>query len=194
MNYRSNTDSCVYMLYSDSQELLYIGITNNHDRRFAQHMSEKKWSDEIKNIKVSDYINRNMAHIYEIYYISKMRPKYNDDFNNLDGDNFDLKIEDLKFKDYCYDTKEYIGVNKRLDNISISDMKPSTCKVILCFLANKDSDGYFRINGFYPKAPDAAEIVGLNIKSYQRSIKELSSKGFIKITKKHKYNMIEVLV
>ena len=82
----------VYIFYDKEGCVLYVGITQNYDYRFKQHFKSKLWFDDIHKIKISESMNRNQTSIYEIYYISILKPKYNDDYNRIDCSGFDLKL------------------------------------------------------------------------------------------------------
>ena len=73
---------------------MYVGISNNFSRRYTEHKS-KDWIKEVIDIYVSEPMSRNQAHIYEIYYITKYSPKYNDHFVN--GSKMELELKELKF-------------------------------------------------------------------------------------------------
>jgi len=118
--------ACVYIMYNKDNECLYVGITNNMDIRINQHVHDKEWIKEVSNIRISEYINRNVARIYEIYYISTMNPKYNIEFSgDVRGFNLNI-INDLEFKEYVIkDTdivklviEEFRNMNK--DNNSVT--------------------------------------------------------------------------
>jgi len=93
-------DTCVYIMKDSSNAVLYVGITNNHNNRISQHYSDKKWISDVHEILISDYINRNQARIFEIYYISKLNPKYNTEFNKIDASNFELDLQELNFCEF----------------------------------------------------------------------------------------------
>jgi predicted GIY-YIG superfamily endonuclease len=67
----------LYRFYSDTGQLLYIGITNNPGHRFSQHQTSKPWWHEVAGISVERYNTRAAALAAERRAISVERPKYN---------------------------------------------------------------------------------------------------------------------
>lgn len=61
-----------YFLY-DGDEIVYIGLSNNIDKRVQQHTRTKHF-DLVKYIPVDNYIYANLV---ESYYIDLLEPKYN---------------------------------------------------------------------------------------------------------------------
>ena len=87
--------TCVYKIYIDNK-CAYIGITTNINNRMYQHSRDKDWFYDATHVMYSDYINRNLARMYEIYYISKIIPDHNREFK-ADVDGFDFEMIELDF-------------------------------------------------------------------------------------------------
>lgn len=83
--------NCIYKLYVKN-ELVYIGKTGNLKSRINSHTKEKiKWKSQIDRVEYSKIPNGDMCSIYEIYYISKYKPKYNKEHRaSLSIDKIDL--------------------------------------------------------------------------------------------------------
>lgn len=74
--------SYVYRFINSDEKIIYVGKTNNLDRRYVQHFNKKGhlpsecynsvW--KIEYIKTDTELN---ALLLETYYINKYRPKYN---------------------------------------------------------------------------------------------------------------------
>ena len=94
-------DYVVYQFYNSINELLYVGMTKNFTNRINKHRNKKEWYREISNIYISEPLTKNEAHIYEIFYISRFKPKYNNHFVN--GTDVDFEITPIKF--IRYDSK-----------------------------------------------------------------------------------------
>jgi hypothetical protein len=111
-----NQDSLVYKFYNIDNELLYVGITNDMKIRLVKHKQDKTWFKEISKITVSNKLNRNESHIYEIYYIANEEPKYNIDF--IDGGKINFTMDKLIFNDYIPIQPRFRADNKivRSDN------------------------------------------------------------------------------
>jgi len=129
-------DNLVYKFHNINNELLYVGITNNMKIRLTKHKQDKYWFEEITKITTSDKLNRNEAHIYEIYYIANEKPKYNIDF--IDGGKINFEIVNLLFKDYVIikprfrSTNKIININDKIDIDKVSELylKGNTIKEI----------------------------------------------------------------
>jgi hypothetical protein len=94
----NNENYIIYKFYNDNQELLYVGITNNIKIRLKQHKKDKEWFGEINKIYISTKLTRNESHIYEIYYIANVKPKYNIDYIN--GGRINFMLDELIFTEY----------------------------------------------------------------------------------------------
>ena len=118
-------ENCVYMFYNKEKELLYVGITNDISLRLKQHRADKDWWAEVDKIYVSQNMTRNEVHLYEIYYIANMIPKYNKTFDN--GGLVRLQIPDIKFSEYIVNTASPIPI---IENEKLLVMpKSSICKI-----------------------------------------------------------------
>lgn len=69
----------LYRLYDCNDVLLYIGITNNLNRRLAQHAEDKTWWPQVdrNRTRVSFYDTRDAAEAAELVAIRDEEPKYN---------------------------------------------------------------------------------------------------------------------
>jgi predicted GIY-YIG superfamily endonuclease len=72
-----NKRSCVYRLYADSGELLYIGMSLNPEGRVAQHRSKQPWGKEIDHYTCRWFPNREAAKAAERSAIHHEDPLYN---------------------------------------------------------------------------------------------------------------------
>ena len=76
-----NSKSYIYRFLDSNLRPIYVGKTNNLDRRFKQHFTKghlpKECYDSVYSmeyIKVNSELN---ALLLETFYINKYRPKYN---------------------------------------------------------------------------------------------------------------------
>lgn len=67
----------LYRFYGEDGKLLYIGITNDPGRRFAEHTKEKHWWTRIRNISVDWYKSRGAVLAAEKRAIGTESPLYN---------------------------------------------------------------------------------------------------------------------
>lgn len=73
--------TCLYRMYDAVGALLYVGITNRPDLRFAQHAADKPWWREVVTIKKQWFDTRVQAERAEIIAIKRERPRYNIEHN-----------------------------------------------------------------------------------------------------------------
>lgn len=67
----------LYRFYSDSGQLLYVGITNNPGARFSQHQADKPWWHDVAGISVEKHETRQDALAAEARAIEVERPLHN---------------------------------------------------------------------------------------------------------------------
>lgn len=70
------SDTLLYRIYGPQNVLIYVGITNDYDKRMSQH-SEKFWWREVRRITTAKYSTRKDAAIAETAAIRDEAPKYN---------------------------------------------------------------------------------------------------------------------
>jgi len=89
----------IYQFYNKKEKLIYIGKTVNLNRRFISHFSEENWKPkETDKIMYAECKTKTDMDVYEVYYINKLKPKYNISLVNTDAPSFEL--EELDFKLY----------------------------------------------------------------------------------------------
>lgn len=71
------TPAAVYRFFDSSGDLLYVGLTNDTDRRFEQHAALKPWWPEVDRIEVDWFNVRFEAEANESVAIWQERPRYN---------------------------------------------------------------------------------------------------------------------
>lgn len=71
------TTTTLYRLYTESEELLYVGIAGNVGRRLDQHSDVKTWWTKVAMIKVEHFQTRHLAEIAEKNAIRGEKPRYN---------------------------------------------------------------------------------------------------------------------
>jgi excinuclease UvrABC nuclease subunit len=133
--------SYVYFLIDKEGSLLYVGQTTSLYSRIEAHKKEHSWSREIQKIKYCECKNKTDMEFYEMYYINKLKPKYNKTSVKSDSPSFDLP--ELEFKDY---DEFLLSRQKRADDESISNtgtkatfyVKPELFKQLKIMAANKE--------------------------------------------------------
>lgn len=73
----SLTPHFLYFLWNAIGELLYVGITDNPSRRFAEHQKTQPWWSEVATRKCEIYDSKLLAEMAEKEAIVSMHPKYN---------------------------------------------------------------------------------------------------------------------
>lgn len=69
--------TALYRLYSEDGVLLYVGITSNLERRFAQHAADKDWWPKVARREVEWYGSRRSAECAEEAAIKARIPRHN---------------------------------------------------------------------------------------------------------------------
>jgi predicted GIY-YIG superfamily endonuclease len=69
--------TAVYRLRDERGALLYIGLTKDPERRFAQHASNKHWWPQVADIETIVYPSRIEAELAEDWAIFEEQPLYN---------------------------------------------------------------------------------------------------------------------
>lgn len=67
----------LYRFFAEDGELLYVGITSNPARRFAQHGAAKEWWEEVAEIKMDRHSSREAVLAAERAAIIAEKPRYN---------------------------------------------------------------------------------------------------------------------
>lgn len=130
----------VYVMYNKDNQVLYVGQTKNMKYRMTQHFGSQaeEWKKEVDKIKYMNCFNEVDMNIYEIYLISKLKPKYNKSFV------FDTET----ILNLPYSLKEYFFFNNTSlndDDITTKEEKDKFKKLIVLY---KDK-GKSRMNTNY---------------------------------------------
>lgn len=75
----------LYRFYSKKGPLLYVGITDNFERRYQQHKATARWWDEQGHHEKKVYVNRKWAEQAEREAIRTEQPVFNIRHNPRDG-------------------------------------------------------------------------------------------------------------
>lgn len=67
----------LYRFYSAKGQLLYVGITNDPNRRFTEHGIEKPWWPRVSDIKIERFNSRAELIEAELKAIRTENPRYN---------------------------------------------------------------------------------------------------------------------
>lgn len=67
----------VYKLLDKKGNVLYVGKTNNLQRRLTEHITNQEWGNEIDSLYYAICRDDFEQRTYENYYIIKSNPKYN---------------------------------------------------------------------------------------------------------------------
>jgi predicted GIY-YIG superfamily endonuclease len=73
----TKTPHALYRFFGEGGELLYVGITNNPTRRFAQHGVKRDWWHEVATIRMERHESREAVLAAERSAILAERPRYN---------------------------------------------------------------------------------------------------------------------
>lgn len=67
----------VYRLYNTADELLYVGVTNNWQRRRWEHATDKPWYSLVARAEADEFADARSAHDHEAMLIGTLSPRYN---------------------------------------------------------------------------------------------------------------------
>lgn len=112
----------IYLFFNIKNELLYVGETDNLPRRIDQHMDEDNWKiRETSKILYATCEKESDRKLYEIYYINKLSPKYNQK-DVMDGTTT-VKLPELEFRELNLMNYQKLKVilksEKRVENKNI---------------------------------------------------------------------------
>jgi excinuclease UvrABC nuclease subunit len=107
--------SYIYRFLDSQKKIIYVGKTNNLDKRYIQHFNKNGHLSKecyrsvwkIEYIKVDSELN---ALLLETYYINKYRPKY----NKLNKTYRATSIDNVNLKEIKENWKTYKIVNQSL--------------------------------------------------------------------------------
>lgn len=98
----SDIKNAVYRMIDERENIIYIGKTNNLKKRIFEHMSYEKEGDWFnKYVKKIEYLRFNKygdCSIAEMYFIMKLKPKYNKEFTQWDTS---LNIKQFEEANWC---------------------------------------------------------------------------------------------
>lgn len=108
-------------LYYCNKNLLYIGKTVNSKQRFKAHKSSSHWFKEATHIHIGKCATRADMNIYEIYYINKLKPKYN--ISSVTNSTPSFMLPELNFKVYT--------ITEFMENIDLQNKQHPSSNLIL---------------------------------------------------------------
>src|SRR5690625_15676 len=104
----------VYMFYDYNGKVVYVGRTNNIEKRIKQHFRgqgnlSKHQYEQVFKVVYAELPSMNDSIIYETYYISMFNPKFNTSLNDGVGTSV-IIVNEPKFVEYkdFKDTAYYV--------------------------------------------------------------------------------------
>lgn len=86
--------TAIYAWISHDNECLYVGISNDPDRRMGEHVEDKPWVEEADHVKLVRWCDtRDEALVEEERLIKLWHPRYNIIHNNVEIDESDEELE-----------------------------------------------------------------------------------------------------
>jgi excinuclease UvrABC nuclease subunit len=144
----------VYRFLNRNRNIIYIGRTKDIDKRIKTHFSNghlpNKCYEETEFIEISEFSCKADTYIYEVYLISKYKPKYNTEFKDI---KCSIQLSDIEFKPY----PRLIKVIRSID------------KSVL--LTNKDINLYNELGEIQTGKLEGKSIKSLNTKDRVRITK-----------------------
>lgn len=125
------TKSYVYRFLNKEDQVIYVGKTNNLNKRYMQHFSKrghlsKECYNSVAKIEYITETSELNALLLETYYINKFRPKY----NKLNKTYRATSIQDVNLKQINESWKTFKVLSKIKTNTS---GRPLTLKENLIF-------------------------------------------------------------
>jgi predicted GIY-YIG superfamily endonuclease len=122
----------LYRHFDADGALLYVGVTNNPQRRMAEHRCRAAWRDEIHSVKVKWFCDRLSAEIAEREAITSERPVFNG------GRGRDYEPTGDAFRDWLAatgTTQDSLAAEYGLAKSTVSQMASGTRRTPLRFAA-----------------------------------------------------------
>ncbi|MCC2252747.1 GIY-YIG nuclease family protein [Virgibacillus sp. AGTR] len=121
----------LYRFINQHSKIIYIGRTNNVIRRLRNehftnrgHLPEACYNETV-TIEVATTTSLNEAKMYELYYIEKYHPKYNQ--SDIGGGTFSFELKDLTWETFNFHTDKNNKTKQEI--LSFLDEKtPSSSK------------------------------------------------------------------
>lgn len=98
-----NAKNVVYRMFDNNGSIIYIGKSNELRNRIYSHSMEEKeddWFDsQVTKIEYISFKEYGDCSIAEMYFITKLKPKYNKDFVNWNTSINIQQLDELKWND-----------------------------------------------------------------------------------------------
>lgn len=170
----------IYFIYDKDGSIAYIGKSTSSavDRSFAS-ASERDLLDFSK-IEVRETQTKSDVAIYEAYYISKYKPKYNSDL--VYDDDPTMSLPDLKtVKEFKRDINDYFDYNYTFYKSSVFDVMDILPHLgDNFFVDNENNRLLLESRGIYDKNT-------MRSKAYEKCISEMRQKGYMAVSELNWY-------
>lgn len=107
---RKRKNFYIYLHLDNKGKCIYVGKTSDLRYRQDCHKETSKHFKDVKSVLYANVSNETELHIYEIYYINKLFPKYNITYKYHDDISFMDSVKKLDFKEYILE--EFISSGK----------------------------------------------------------------------------------
>lgn len=164
----------LYRFLDDKDNVLYIGRTNNIERRIIKehftsntHLPPECYL-EVAKVEYASFVNESEEVAYEAILINQVRPKYNKQFK--DNATFEVQIPSIEWKEFQWNFPEPMEMMKMLKKevVAASDSISNTLSQLLtprneCYL----SFGYFSIDKMAFLTPTSMTMIGAQSNTYK---------------------------
>lgn len=130
-----STNIGCYFIYDNNNELVYIGKSTSDLLTRACVSSVQRLLGDFSKIELIEFNTKTETNIFEIYYISKLKPKFNSESNTKDELPFDLPDTSISTKLINTIGKKTFDSKNSTEFISYS--KESTSKGYIVFEKEK---------------------------------------------------------
>ena len=107
-----STNIGCYFIYDNNNDLVYIGKSNSDLLSRSCVSANQRLSGVFNHIELREFKTKAETNIFEIYYISKLKPKFNSESNTKDTLPFDLPQTFISQKYIQSIDKRYFDSNK----------------------------------------------------------------------------------
>jgi len=187
----------VYKYLDKHGSTLYVGRTNNLDKRMYTHSRESEWYKDVSRYAYAECKTKTDMYMYEIYYIHCLDPIYNKDFK--DDEVGRVELDNLDFVDYEYELRACNYINT-LSKSSISEevrgivlpewntsvilgMSNNARSLLLTlFVASNGGTSLIRMN-----QKEISEYSNFGIVGTRKTMSELKKMNVIKFNRRQNY-------
>lgn len=108
----------IYRFVNKFSKVIYVGRTNNIIRRLRKEHFTKRGHlpqecyNQTESVEYASVENLNQAMMFELYYIEKFHPKYNQ--SDIGGGAFGVELDELSWQTFDFNTDTHTKTKKQI--------------------------------------------------------------------------------